>query len=124
MTGAVGIFWMVDDVLVAAGCELEDAARYGDCLTFDGGHAEHWERWQEAGGHWLAKNGLPARILTTEYDEHPRGRIVKEPGGFVLYADQRLQSPARITAICERFGLGRAAVLVRSDPHYRRAEAA
>lgn len=119
MTGAVGIFWMVDGVLVAAGCGLEDAARYGECLTYDGGHAEQWEAWQKAGGRWLAKNGLPSSILTTEYDEHPRGRIVKEPTGFVLYADWRLQGRAQVSAICERFGLDRSAVSVRSDPHYR-----
>ncbi|WP_174279398.1 hypothetical protein [Sphingomonas bacterium] len=119
MTEAVGIFWMVDDVLVAAGCELEHAAPYGDCLTYDGGHAEHWEQWQQAGGHWLNANGLPAAILTSEYDEHPRGRIVKDPGGFVLYADRRLQTPARIAAVCERFGLEVGSTSIRSDSHYR-----
>lgn len=120
MTGSVGIFWLVDGVLVAAGCALEDADRYGDCLTYDGGHAEHWDRWQEAGGRWLVEHDLPATILTSEYDEHPRGRIVKEVDRFVLYADQRLQTPTHIATICERFGLESSVTSIRSDAHYRR----
>ena len=120
MTDSVGIFWLVDGALVAAGCAIEDAASYGDCLTYDGGHAEHWDSWQEAGGRWLAEHGLPAGILTSEYDEHPRGRIVKTPDGFVLYVDRRLQTPAYLDAICERFGLDRSTTSIRSDAHYRR----
>jgi len=123
VTESVGIFWFVDGVLVAAGCALESAAPYGDCLTYDGGHAEDWERWQEAGGRWLAEHGLPVAILTSEYDEHPRGRIVKEANGFVLYADQRLQTPKRLSAICERFGLEKSTTSIRSDAHYRRSSA-
>jgi len=120
---SVGIFWLVDGVLVAAGCAVENAAPYGDCLTYDGGHAEHWDRWQEAGGRWLAQHRLPISILTSEYDEHPRGRIVKEADGFVLYADQRLQNPTRIAEICERFGLEKSTTSIRSDAHYRRGPA-
>ncbi|GGE95363.1 hypothetical protein GCM10011404_30620 [Sphingomonas prati] len=117
--GCVGIFWFVDDMLVAAGCPVADASPYGDCLTYDGGHAEHWDRWQEAGGVWLAAHGLPLSILSTEYDDHPRGRIVKEPGSFVLYADRRLQTADRLDSICSRFELDRAKVSLRSDAHYR-----
>jgi hypothetical protein len=117
---AVGIFWLVDDVLVAAGCAVEQAAQYGDCLTYDGGHADHWERWQKAGGRWLTEHGLPAAILTSEYDAHPRGRIIKEPAGFVLYADRRLQTAPRIAVIRKRFELENEVVTVRSDEHYQR----
>jgi hypothetical protein len=120
--GSVGIFWLVDDVLVAAGCALKDAQSYGDCLTYDGGHADHWDRWQEAGGLWLREHGLPTGILTTEYDDHPRGRIVKEPTGFVVYADRRLQTPDIIEEICEKFGLSGTEAEIRSDAHYRRSQ--
>ncbi|HEY9092137.1 hypothetical protein [Parasphingorhabdus sp.] len=119
MTGAVGIFWFVDHTLVAAGCTLEDAVQYGDCLTYDGGHADHWARWQEAGGYWISRNGLPLDILTTEYDDHSRGRIVKEPDSFVIYADRRLQTPKYLNAVCARFRLIRSQTLIRSDDHYR-----
>jgi hypothetical protein len=120
---SVGIFWLVDGTLVAAGCALNDAAWYGDCLTYDGGHAEHWDLWQEAGGLWLREHGLPPSILTTEYDSHPRGRVVKEPNGFVVYADRRLQTPDIITTICEKFGLNKTSTAIRSDAHYRRSHA-
>ena len=120
MMALVGIFWLVEGVLVAAGCAVEDAEWYGDCLTYDGGHAEHWDRWQAAGGRWLVKHGIPTTILTSEYDEHPRGRIVKEPNGFVLYIDRRLQTLTHIATICERFGLESSVTSIRSDAHYRR----
>lgn len=119
MTGAVGIFWFVDDELVAAGCSLEHAEWYGDCLTYDGGHAEHWDRWREAGARWIIQNGLPVSILTSEYDEHPRGRIVKEPAQFIIYADRRLQKYRYIASVCAKFGLKRSQALIRSDAHYR-----
>lgn len=121
--GSVGIFWLVDGLLIAAGCAVEDAESYGDCLTYDGGHAEHWERWQEAGARWLTEHGLPTCIMTSEYDEHPRGRIVKEQAGFVLYADRRLQTPVQIAAICVRFGLSRKSTSIRSDAHYQHSQA-
>lgn len=75
----VGIFWFVEGSLVAVACPLKEAVAYGDCLTYDGGHAEHWERWQKSGVRWLRTNGLPQHIAYTDYEEHPRGRIVKEP---------------------------------------------
>ena len=79
MPEAVGIFWFVGDELIAVVCDLTNAVPYGDCLTYDGGHAEHWEAWQKAGASSLRSSGLPERIATSEYEEHPRGRIVKEP---------------------------------------------
>ena len=119
MPEAVGIFWFVDDELVAVKCFLPDAVPYGDCLTYDGGHAEHWEAWQKAGPSSLRASGLPPQIATSEYEEHPRGRIVKEPDKFVLYADRRLQTPKRLAEIRKRFGLLEVRCVVRSDTHYR-----
>ena len=119
MPEAVGIFWFVGDELVAVVCELTNAVPYGDCLTYDGGHAEHWEAWQKAGASSLRSSGLPERIATSEYEEHPRGRIVKEPDRFFLYADRRLQTQDRLAEIRKRFGLLEAPCVVRSDSHYR-----
>lgn len=116
---SLGIFWFVEGEFVAAGCPLHQAAPYGDCLTYDGGHADHWERWQEAGARWLAGVGLPRIIVDTEYDEHPRGRIVKEPARFVIYADRRIQTAPRLRIVRERFGLPANETAVRSDQHYR-----
>lgn len=116
----VGIFWMVAGQLVAAGCRLEDGELAGDWIDYPGGHADYWERWQEAGRAWLVRHGLPLDILSSEYDEHPRGRIVfdRRFGGFILYADRRLQKPERLNRIKQAFGL-RDAVKIMSDPHYR-----
>ena len=122
MEPSLGIFWLVAGQLVAAGCPLKHAGLYGDCLTYDGGHAEHWEKWKEAGQRWIEKNGLPLAILTSEYDEHPRGRVVKEPAGFVIYADRRLHKPTFIARICHRFNLDPSFVTVRSDAHYRHSQ--
>ena len=65
--------------------------------------------------------GYPVRIVSTEYDEWPRGRIVYETMSqrFVICADRRLQAPDTIDAIKTAFGLGEATVIVKSDLHYR-----
>lgn len=119
MSASVGIFWLVDGELVAVGCAIAEASAYGDCLTYDGGHAEHWDSWRDAGAGWLRAHGLPQAILTTEYEAHPRGRIVHDGEGFVIYADRRLQGRATVRLIRERFDLVDVPVRVRGDPHYR-----
>jgi hypothetical protein len=119
MTERVGIFWQVEGLWVAAGCTLAEAVAYGDALTYDGGHAEHWDRWQEAGGRWLSAHDLPLAILTSEYDEHPRGRVVKTPDRFVIYADRRLLGSETVSEIVTLFGLEGAPMMCSPDSHYR-----
>lgn len=119
MAASVGIFWQVEGKWVAAGCSVDEASPYGDALTYDGGHAEHWERWQEAGGRWLAEHGLPQAILTSEYEEHPRGRVVKTPACFVIYADRRLLSSQSLAEIVALFSLESEVVKSSPDSHYR-----
>ncbi len=46
-TPHVGIFWVVHSTdggarPLSAGCPLEQAEPYGDCLTFGPGHCETW----------------------------------------------------------------------------------
>lgn len=118
MTASVGIFWLVDGKWIAAGCSLDDAVPYGDALTYDGGHAEHWERWQNAGAHWLGGHDLPLTIMTDEYEDHPRGRVVKMPDHFIIYADRRLLGPKSVARIVALFGLERSAVRTSPDAHY------
>ena len=119
MTARVGIFWQVGGQWVAAGCTLAEAATYGDALTYDGGHAEHWERWQEAGGRWLAEHDLPLAILTSEYEEHPRGRVVKAPDWFIIYADRRLLGRETVCEIATLSGLDGEPMTSSPDSHYR-----
>jgi hypothetical protein len=47
----VGIFWVVQTTdgnarLLAAGCPLDQAEPYGDCLTYGPGHYETWAHWR------------------------------------------------------------------------------
>ena len=120
---AVGIFWRVDGVLVVDRSTLDEAEPYGDCLTHAAGHYERWQEWQALGVARLAALGFPGRIVSTEYDQWPRGRIVYQTATqcFVLYADRRLQRPIIIEALKNAFGLNDAKVkvIVRSDSHYR-----
>src|SRR5271165_3684201 len=120
---AVGIFWRVNGVLVIDRSTLEEAEPYGDCLTHAAGHYERWQEWQALGVARLSALGYPGRIVWTEYDQWPRGRIVyqKPTQRFVLYADLRLQRPTIIDALKTAFGLNDAKVkhIVRSVSHYR-----
>jgi hypothetical protein len=120
---AVGILWWVDGVLVVDRSPLAEAETYGDCLTHAAGHYERWEQWRKLGASRLAALGLPRQIGSTEYDEWPRGRTVYERPAqrFVIYADRRLQAPDVIAAVKSAFGLDSSEVIVKSDPHYRRA---
>jgi hypothetical protein len=122
---SVGIFWEISGVIVIDCSALHDAEHYGDCITHAKGHYDFWQEWQALGGTALAVAGYPKSILSTEYDEWPRGRIVYETrtSRFVLYADVRLQKPSIVTAIKNAFGISDAAVAVKSDLHYRASPA-
>jgi len=117
----VGIFWRVNRTLLIDRTKLNDAERYGDCLTHAAGHYERWQEWQALSEKVLASTGYPSLLRLTEYDEWPRGRIVYEilSRRFVLYADRRLQKPEIIDALKMAFGLSEAEFAVRSDAHYR-----
>ena len=118
---AVGIFWRVSDVLVIDRSPLDEAEPYGDCMTHPVGHYERWQEWQALGAAQLVALGFPASILSSEYDEWPRGRIVYEAPSrkYVLYADRRLHKSGIIEALKTAFGLDQAMVTVRTDAHYR-----
>ena len=113
----------MNGVLVIDRSTVDDAERYGDCITHAAGHYERWQEWQALGVARLAALGYPGRIVWTEYDQWPRGRIVYQTATqcFVLYADRRLQQPTVIDALKTVFGLNDAKVkvIVRSDSHYR-----
>jgi hypothetical protein len=118
---AVGMFWRLNHVLVIDRSTLNEAESYGDCITHAVGHYERWQEWQMLGLARLTATGYPDLILSSEYDQWPRGRIVYETLGrrFVLYADRRLQKPDVIDALKTAFGLNEAEVIVKSDSHYR-----
>ena len=50
-TPHLGIFWVVqtsngEPSLLAAGCPIDQAESYGDCLTYGPGHYETWAQWR------------------------------------------------------------------------------
>lgn len=118
---AVGIFWRVSDVLVVDRSTLNEAELYGDCMTHSAGHYERWLQWQALGGARLKEAGYPSLIVTTEYDEWPRGRVVYETlsDRFMIYADRHLQRPEIVVALKTLFGITTADVVIKNDLHYR-----
>ncbi|TXN83316.1 hypothetical protein FV234_07135 [Methylobacterium sp. WL8] len=124
---SVGIFWGIPDgtspirMLVIDSTPLNAAEPYGAALTHPRGHYDVWEAWQAVGVAKLKRRGLPAAIAYSEYEQHPRGRIVYDTATqvFTIYADRRLQAPEFIQQIVTAFGITEAQFVVRSDSHYR-----
>lgn len=118
---AVGIFWLIEDVLVVDRSIRHEAEPYGDCVTHAAGHYERWQEWQAMGPAKLKSLGYPPIIVSSEYDEWPRGRVVydTEARATILYADRRIQKPRYVAALQLAYGLAGTEVRVRSDAHYR-----
>jgi hypothetical protein len=118
---AVGIFWLVDNVLVVDRSILSEAEPYGECITHAAGHYERWGEWRALDRSSLAALGYPSLIRSTEYDQWPRGRVVYETTTqrFMFYADRHLQKRETIAVLKKAFGLSEADVVVKSDAHYR-----
>ncbi|TXN17261.1 hypothetical protein FV219_00470 [Methylobacterium sp. WL122] len=123
---SVGIFWGVRDesgalALVVDLTPLADAEPYGEALTHRGGHYEIWEAWQAMGVTGLKRHGLPSAIAWSEYEEHPRGRIIYDTKSsiFRIYADRRLQGAKLIQRIVVVFGISEKIYSVHSDSHYQ-----
>lgn len=122
----VGIFWRVPGdaglpILLVDRVSLHAAEPYGECLTHPGGHFEVWSGWRALPAPERRRRGIPSVVAQSEYEDHPRGRIVysKPDHTFWLYADRRLQSPKILAEIRRAFGLVAEACLVKSDAHYR-----
>jgi hypothetical protein len=122
----VGIFWQVLDAagtphLVFDAEPLTTAEPYGDFLTHPRGHYDVWAQWRRRGSRFLTAHHWPLTILTTEYDEHPRGRVVLHilTNTFWIYADHRLQHRTILTQIKAAIGLTSEHSLIKSDDHYR-----
>jgi hypothetical protein len=125
-TPHVGIFWLAQTMagearLLAAGCPLDHAEPYGDCLTYGPGHYETWAQWRRD------KTVDPARRVLArsyEYEDWPRGRIVFDRARdlFVLYTDRKLLTPAMIARIQTQFHLPEKRTEIQSDGHYQSTE--
>jgi hypothetical protein len=125
-TPQVAIFWLVQATegearLLTAGCPLDQAEPYGDCLTYGPGHYETWARWRRDKTVDPALRGI-ARAY--EYEDWPRGRIVFDRSRdlFIIYADRKLLTPATIARIETQFHLPADRTEVQSDFHYQSKE--
>jgi hypothetical protein len=122
----LGIFWVVQTPdgearLLVAGCPLDQAEPYGDCLTYGTGHYETWAQWRRDR---TVDPALRALARSYEYEDWPRGRIVFDRSRdlFILYADRKLLTPARITRIKAQFPLPAERTETQSDFHYQSKE--
>jgi hypothetical protein len=125
-TPQLGIFWVVQTtdggaMLLAAGCPLDQAEPYGDCLTYGLGHYETWAHWRRDKA---VDPALRAIVRSYEYEDWPRGRIVfdRSRDQFILYADRKLLTPAMIARIKKQFHLPTERTEVQSDFHYQSTE--
>ena len=122
----VGIFWVVQTTdgearLLAAGCALDRAEPYGDCLTYGPGHYETWTQWRRDR---TGDPALRALVRSHEYEDWPRGRIVFDRSRdlFIIYADRKLLTPATIARVKTQFHLPEEHTEVKSDFHYQSNE--
>jgi hypothetical protein len=125
-TPHLGIFCVVQTSngearLLAAGCPLDQAERYGDCLTYGPGHYETWAQWRKDR---TLNPAWHAIVWSCEYEDWPRGRIVFDRSRdlFIIYADRKLLTPATIARIKTQFHLPVERTDVQSDFHCQSAE--
>jgi hypothetical protein len=125
-TPQLGIFWLAqasngDARLLTAGCPLDQAEPYGDCLTYGPGHYETWAHWRRDR---TVEPALRALVRSYEYEAWPRGRIVFDRARdlFILYADRKLLTPAMIARLETQFQLPTERTEIQSDLHYKSTE--
>jgi hypothetical protein len=100
--------------LLAAGCPVNQAKSYGDCLTYSAGHYDTWDHWRRDR---TLNPSLRPLVRSYEYEEWPRGRIVCDRSRvlFVLYADRKLLTPATIARLKTQFQLPVERTEIQSD---------
>ncbi len=121
----VGPFWVVEDrcgaALIAHAVRLAQADLYGDMLTVDRGHFEHWSDLARRGARALREAGIPTPPVWSEYEEWPRGRVLYDRTAqrFVIRADRQLHRPAFVRLIANHFGIAAESAIILPDDHYR-----
>lgn len=121
----VGPFWVVEAdrkaAVIAVPVLLELADAYGDMLTVDTGHLEHWSWLARRGARALRDAGVPTAPVWSEYEEWPRGRVLYErpAARFVIRADRQLHRPEFLRLIAARFGIAPDKAAILHDDHYR-----
>jgi hypothetical protein len=113
-TPQLGIVFLVKGKLLIASSPVDEGENYGDFKNYPGDHRRYWSE--------LQKMGIVS--VDSEYEEHPRGRVVlnRKTGQYSLYLDRCiLRRPSTVSRIISKLHLPANAV-VATDPHYRRAK--
>ena len=108
----VGIFWLFKGELIFDVTPVSTAEPYGDCVGHAKSHIAFWTDLQEAGV-------IP---LDVEYEEPPRGRVVRNvrAGQYIVYADQCIRTkPTVVRRIIRDFSLPADSTILISGEHYR-----
>ena len=107
----VGIFWLIDNKLVADSIPWRQADIYGGFYTGKNDHATFWTTLQRLVPQW---KGL-------EYTDYPRGRVLfhSTEEVFLVYSSQAIvNSPGVRATILAEFKLPLAATKFEADYHY------
>jgi hypothetical protein len=107
----LGIVFLVRGKLLIASSPVSEGEDYGDFKNYPGGHPSYWTELQRAG----------AVPRDSEYEEHPRGRVVfnRKTGQYSLYLDRCiLNKPNLVSRIMSKMHLP-ADTVMATDPHYR-----
>jgi hypothetical protein len=122
----LGIFWVVqttdgEERVLTAGCPLDRAEPYGDCLTYGPGHCDIWARWRRDR---TVDPALRAVVRSYEYEDWPRGRHHLRPVARSVHPVCRPQLliPAMIARIATQFHLPAERTESTSDLHYQSKE--
>jgi hypothetical protein len=121
----VGPFWVVEAdgqaAVIAVPIPLARADTYGDMLTVDTGHLEHWSRLARRGASALREAAIPTAPVWSEYEEWPRGRVLYDATArhFVIRADRQLHHAAFVRLIAELFRIDAATTAIMPDEHYQ-----
>jgi hypothetical protein len=124
-SGMVGPFWVVEAegnaAVIAVAVPLDQADTYGDMVTLDKGHLEHWIQLSQSGARALRNAGIPTAPVWSECEEWPRGRVIYDLRArrFIIRADRQLHRPAFIRLILDRFGIASNGAAILPNDHYR-----
>ena len=108
----VGIFWFIGDLLIIDSTAISAAEPYGNCMNHPMSHIDYWTEHQTLGD-------LPR---DTEYEEHPRGRVVfnTKTGRYSFCADRCiLRKKSVVRRIMKAMHLPIESTDVLTDGHYR-----
>lgn len=123
--GMVGPFWVVEAdrqaAIIALAVPLAQADTYGDMLTVDTGHLEHWSQLVQRGARALREAGIPTTPVWSEYEEWPRGRVLYDSTArhFVIRADRQLHQTGFVHLIADHFCIDTTTTTVMPDEHYQ-----